>query len=97
MSGVPVQPRPTRRNNHAATDKNPAMITPDAVWAIRSLWLAMEVGGPATKLDLACLRASQVKRLLDEALAALMLPIATTGVFDRLNVTARPVGGTWGP
>ena len=37
------------------------------------------------------------KRLLDEARAALMLPIATTGVFSRLNVTTRPVAGSWRP
>ncbi len=37
------------------------------------------------------------KRLLDEATAALMLPIATTGVFSRLSVTARPVAGSWRP
>jgi len=37
------------------------------------------------------------KRLLDEARAALMLPIATAGVFSRLNVTARPVAGSWRP
>jgi AhpD family alkylhydroperoxidase len=96
-----------------------AMITPDAVRVIRSLWLAAEAGGtPATKLDLVRLRASQINacsvcagtgagkarqdgetdnRLLDGALAALMLSIATTGVVNRLNVTARPVAGTWGP
>lgn len=37
------------------------------------------------------------KRLLDEALAALMLPIARTGVFSRINVTTRPVAGRWRP
>ena len=37
------------------------------------------------------------KRLLDEATAALMLPIAATGVFSRLNVTTRPVAGSWRP
>jgi hypothetical protein len=36
-------------------------------------------------------------RLLDEALAALMLSIATTDVFNGLNVTTRPVAGSWGP
>jgi AhpD family alkylhydroperoxidase len=40
---------------------NPVMITPDAVRAIQSLWSAVEAGGaPATKLDLARLRASQI-------------------------------------
>src|SRR5437879_533463 len=55
MSGIPVPPRPgnPRGNNRAATDKNPAMITPDAVRAIQSLWPATEAGGaPATKPDL---------------------------------------------
>ena len=37
------------------------------------------------------------KRLLDEATAAPILPIATTGVFSRLNVAARPVAGSWRP
>jgi alkylhydroperoxidase family enzyme len=37
------------------------------------------------------------KRLLDDAPAARMLSIATTDVFNRLNVTARPVAGPWGP
>ena len=101
------------RTNH------PVMITPDAVRAIQSLWPATEAdGSPATKLDLARLRASQIngysacadtgacearqdgetdKRLPGEALAALMLSIVTTGVFSRLNVTTRPVAGSWGP
>jgi hypothetical protein len=36
-------------------------------------------------------------RLFDEALAAPMLSIVTTGVPNGWNVTARPVAGTWGP
>ncbi|MQA86144.1 MAG: carboxymuconolactone decarboxylase family protein [Streptosporangiales bacterium] len=32
----------------------------------------------------------------EEALAALLLSIATTNVFNRLNVTTRQVAGSWG-
>jgi len=32
----------------------------------------------------------------EQALAALILSIATTNVFNRLNVTTRQVAGTWG-
>jgi alkylhydroperoxidase family enzyme len=61
MCCIPVQPRPIRRNNRAATDEHPAMITPDAVRAIQSLWPGTQAGGaPATKLGLARLRASQI-------------------------------------
>ena len=32
----------------------------------------------------------------ERGLAALILMIATTNVFNRLNVTTRQVAGTWG-
>jgi alkylhydroperoxidase family enzyme len=32
----------------------------------------------------------------EQALAALILSIATTNVFNHLNVTTRQVAGTWG-
>jgi alkylhydroperoxidase family enzyme len=32
----------------------------------------------------------------DEGLAALVLAIATTNVFNRINVTTRQVAGSWG-
>src|SRR5215217_9296935 len=39
----------------------------------------------------------EAARLYDEqALAALILSIATTNVFNRLNVTTRQVAGSWG-
>jgi alkylhydroperoxidase family enzyme len=36
------------------------------------------------------------RRYDESALAALILSIATTNVFNRLNVTTRQVAGAWG-
>ena len=145
--------------------KNPAMILPDAMQAIKALQSATEKGGvPSTTLGLVHLRASQINGCLvcvdsgtcyakgsgesderlfavaawrdapyftdaeraalalteavtrlsdrpdpvpdeiwdeaarhydERALAALILSIATTNVFNRLNVTTRQVAGAW--
>lgn len=37
-----------------------------------------------------------VKRYDEQGLAALILMIATTNVFNRLNITTRQVAGAWG-
>jgi hypothetical protein len=64
--------------------KNPAVIIPDAMTAIRALNEATTQGGvPQQTLDLV------------RGLAALLLWISVVNVFNRVNVATRQVPGEW--
>ena len=85
--------------------KNPAMIIPGAMEALQNLAKASEQGGvPKKTLDLVHLRASQINGCSlcvdmgfrdESALASLVLWIATTNVWNRLNVATKQVAGEW--
>ena len=91
---------------------NPAMIIPEAMQAIQALNAATGKGGvPATTLALLRRPPRLADRpdpvpdeIWDEAarhydergLGSLVLMIAVTNLFNRLNITTRQVAGAWG-
>jgi hypothetical protein len=73
--------------------KNPAMIIPEAMQPIQALAASSHNKGvPEEALALVHLRASQIRGRTP----ALLLSIATTNVFNRLNIPTRQVAGAWG-
>jgi len=58
-------------------------------------WRRPRHGGSTFRLSWRCIRPRGRPTLRELALAALILMIATTNVFNRLNVTTMQVAGAW--
>ena len=83
-------------NTLTARMPNPAMIIPEAMKPIQDLFGSISAGGVPSgtgpRRDLGR-RGPPLRRA---GLAALILMIATTNLFNRLNVSTRQPAGAWG-